>query len=128
MGRVIHFEIQADDTDRAERFYTSVFGWAVQHYGGPVDYRLLTTGPDDQPGINGAILRRPVPGGSEDAQPVNAYVCTIGVDSIEDTERAVVDAGGRQVVERMEVPGVGHLSYFKDTEGNVFGALQPTGE
>jgi predicted enzyme related to lactoylglutathione lyase len=127
MGRVIHFEIHAADTDRAERFYTEVFGWSAQRIGGPVDYRLLTTGSDDRAGINGAILERrgPAPG---DGDPVNAYVCTIGVDSIEETERAVPAAGGRQVVDRMEVPGVGLLSYFKDPEGNVFGALQPVSD
>jgi len=126
MGRVIHFEIHADDTDRAERFYTGLFGWAAQRYGGPVDYRLLSTGSDDQVGINGAILRRQGPGPG-DGQPVSSFVCTIQVDSIEETERAVPEAGGAQVVERMDVPGVGLLAYFKDTEGNIFGALQPAG-
>ena len=124
MGRVIHFEIHADDPDRAQRFYTDVFGWNAQHFGGPMDYRLLTTGPDDQVGINGAVLKRqgaaPEPGA-----PVNGYVCTIHVDSIEETERAVPAAGGEQVLERMEVPEVGQLAYFRDTEGNIFGALQP---
>jgi predicted enzyme related to lactoylglutathione lyase len=122
MGRVIHFEIFAEDNDRAERFYTGVFGWAAQPIGGPMDYRLLTTGPDDRPGINGAILHRR---GEIDGQAVIGYVCTIQVDSIEETERAVPAAGGEQVLDRMEVPGVGQLSYFKDTEGNIFGALQP---
>jgi predicted enzyme related to lactoylglutathione lyase len=27
MGKVVHFEIPADDLDCAERFYTTVFGW-----------------------------------------------------------------------------------------------------
>jgi predicted enzyme related to lactoylglutathione lyase len=124
MGRVIHFEIHAADVDRAERFYTEVFGWAVQRYGGPMDYRLLTTGPDDRTGINGAILKRQGPEPTT-GQPVSAWMCTVQVDSIEETERAVPAAGGAQVLERMEVPGVGLLSYFSDTEGNVFGALQP---
>jgi predicted enzyme related to lactoylglutathione lyase len=124
MARVIHFEIHAQDTDRAERFYTGVFGWSAQRYGGPVDYRLLSTGPDGSPGINGAILMRQGPAPDTGA-PVNAFVCTIQVDSIEDIERAVPAAGGEQVVERMDVPEVGQLSYFKDTEGNIFGALQP---
>jgi len=127
MGRVIHFEIHAEDPDRAERFYTTVFGWEVQRYGGPVDYRLLTTGPAGQAGIDGAILQRQS-GGPAEGQPVNAYVCTISVESLEDAERAIPGAGGEQVVERMEVPGVGHLAYFKDTEGNIFGALEPTGD
>jgi predicted enzyme related to lactoylglutathione lyase len=127
MGRVIHFEIHAEDPDRAEAFYTTVFGWAVERYGGPVDYRLLTTGPAADSGVDGAILQRQGAGAPVDGQPVNAYVCTIGVASLEETERAVPAAGGQQVVERMEVPGVGHLAYFKDTEGNIFGALEPTG-
>jgi uncharacterized protein len=127
MGRVIHFEIHAEDPDRAERFYTTVFGWEVQRYGGPVDYRLLTTGAAGQAGIDGAILQRQS-GAPADGQPVNAYVCTISVDSLEEAERAIPGAGGEQVVERMEVPGVGHLAYFKDTEGNIFGALEPTGD
>jgi predicted enzyme related to lactoylglutathione lyase len=125
MGRVLHFEIHAADPDRAERFYTGVFGWTVQRFGGPVDYRLLTTGPPEETGIDGAILQRQGDAEPAEGQPVNAYVCTIGVDSIEETEKAVVGAGGQQVVERMEVPNVGLLSYFKDTEGNIFGALQP---
>ena len=124
MGRVIHFEIHATDPDRAEAFYTTVFGWAVQRIGGPTDYRLLTTGDDATPGINGALVR--TAGGTPgDGDPVTAFVCTIAVDSIEETERAVPAAGGRQVVDRMEVPNVGRLSYFKDTEGNIFGALEP---
>ena len=82
MGRVIHFEIHAADPDRAERFYTGVFGWSAQHYGGPVDYRLLTTGPDGQAGINGAVLRRQGSDGPGAQQPVNAFVCTIEVPSL----------------------------------------------
>ena len=125
MGRVIHFEIQAADPDRAERFYTGVFGWSAQAIGGPMDYRLLMTGDDATTGINGAILRRGGGGEPVEGAAVNAFVCTIAVDSIEETERAVPAAGGVQVLDRMEVPDVGLLSYFKDTEGNIFGALQP---
>lgn len=48
MGRVIHFEIHCGDLDRAERFYTDVFGWRIDRWeGAPADYRLITTGPDD---------------------------------------------------------------------------------
>jgi len=124
MGRVIHFEIHAADTERAQRFYTGVFGWSAQLFGGPMDYRLLTTGPDDDIGINGAILRRQG-AGPEGTAPVTAFVCTVQVDSIEDIERAVPAAGGEQVLGAMDVPEVGRLAYFKDTEGNIFGALQP---
>ncbi len=63
MARVVHFEIHADDPERAARFYTEAFGWTIVNVGGPVEYRLVTTGPDGEPGINGGIVRRqgPVP-------------------------------------------------------------------
>lgn len=123
MPRVIHFEIHCADLDRAERFYREVFGWTIERWpGGPVDYRLATTGPDGEPGINGALVERR---GGIDGQAVIAYVCTLQVEDLADAERRVPAAGGEQVVARDEVPGVGQLAYFKDTEGNIFGALQP---
>jgi len=61
MTRVVHFEIQADDVERAKAFYTSVFDWTFQDYGeftGSM-YWGITTGPETQPGINGGLLSRP---------------------------------------------------------------------
>jgi uncharacterized protein len=124
MGRVTHFEIHADDPERAAEFYKKLFGWGVTSWEGPLDYWLVDTGEEDKPGINGAIMRRMGSGPAEDAA-VNSFVCTIEVDSIEDTERAVPEAGGEQVLPRQELPNVGKISYFKDTEGNIFGALEP---
>jgi predicted enzyme related to lactoylglutathione lyase len=122
MGRVVHFEIHASDLDRAERFYRDVFGWDVQKFDGPIDYRLINTGPNSEAGIDGALVERR---GGSDGEAVIAYVCTINVDDIEATEQKVSDAGGERVVDRQEIPDVGQLSYFKDSEGNIFGALQP---
>lgn len=123
MGRVIHFEIHCGDLDRAERFYTDVFGWRIDRWeGAPADYRLITTGPDDRPGINGALTQRR---GDIDGQAVIAFVNTIEVDDMAETQRRVEAAGGTQVVEPATVPGVGTVAYFKDTEGNILGALEP---
>ena len=122
MGRVVHFEIHASDLDRAERFYRDVFGWEVQKFDGPMDYRLLNTGANTETGIDGALVERRKP---SDGDAVSAYVCTISVDDIGVTEEKVKGSGGEQVVDRHEIPDVGQLSYFKDTEGNIFGALQP---
>ena len=123
MGRVVHFEIHAEDPERAVRFYATVFGWQVAKWEGPVDYWLVTSGPDEEPGINGAIIRR-MGSVAGDGDP-NAFVSTIEVNSIERTEKEIPAAGGEQVVPRQELPGVGKVSYFRDTEGNVFGALEP---
>ena len=87
-----------------------------------MDYRLITTGSEDEPGINGALTERQ---GEIDGQAVIAWVGTVDVVDLDETVERVEAAGGEQVVDRMAVPHVGHLAYFKDTEGNIFGALQP---
>jgi predicted enzyme related to lactoylglutathione lyase len=120
MSRVVHFEIHADDPDRAGRFYSEVFGWTITHWKGPVDYRLVRTG-EGAPGIDGAIMARGEPPADEG---VGGYVCTIAVEDIGTTERRVLGAGGRRVRDRQEIPGIGLHAYFKDTEGNTFGVLQ----
>jgi predicted enzyme related to lactoylglutathione lyase len=122
MARVVHFEIHCDDLDRAQRFYSDVFAWKIQRWEGPLDYRLVNTGPGDQPGIDGALVERRQP---VDAEAVTSYVNTIQVGDIAETEQRVAASGGQQVADRHEIPGVGQLSYFKDTEGNLFGAMQP---
>ncbi|HUO72918.1 MAG TPA: VOC family protein [Solirubrobacteraceae bacterium] len=123
MGRVIHFEIHCADLDRAERFYIDVFGWRIDRWdGAPVDYRLITTGPDDQPGINGALTARQ---GEIGGRGVIAYVNTVEVADLAETARRIGAGGGEQVLAPNEILGVGTVAYFKDTEGNVFGALQP---
>ena len=121
MPRVIHFEIHAGDPDRAVKFYESLFGWSFQKWEGPMDYWLVNTGPDSQPGINGGLLRRQ---GEIDGQAVIAYVCTVDVENI-DASIAKAQANGAQVVvPKMPIPGLGWLVYCKDTEGNIFGMMQ----
>lgn len=117
MPRVIHFEIPADNTERAAAFYKEVFGWTFQKWDGPMPYWLVTTGPDTEPGINGGLLPRPHPG----APTVN----TVGVASVDASIGAIERKGGRTVVPKMTIPGIGWLAYCVDTEGNTFGILEP---
>lgn len=121
MPRVIHFEIHAGDPDRAVKFYESLFGWTFQKWEGPMDYWLVTTGPDSQPGINGGLLRRQ---GEIDGQAVIAYVCTIDVENIDASIAKAQSLGSQVVVPKMPIPGMGWLVYCKDTEGNIFGMMQ----
>lgn len=124
MARVIHFEIHAESPERAVRFYAAVFGWTIKKWDGPVDYWLVTTGPADERGIDGGLLIRRGPAPAE-GQPVNAYVCTVGVASVDETIGKITANGGMIALAKMPVPGVGWLAYAKDTEGNLFGVLQP---
>ena len=114
MPRVVHFEISADDPQRAIAFYTNVFGWNIQKWAGSQEYWLVNTGGQDKPGINGGLFVRKGPVG---------YVNTIDVVSADEWAAKIASQGGDVVVPKMAIPGVGYLVYCKDTEGNIFGIM-----
>jgi len=116
MPRVIHFEINVDDPERAAKFYADTFGWQFQKWGGPTEYWLVTTGEDGQPGINGGLMKRPHPGAST--------VNTIGVASVDDAVATVTKNGGKVVMPKTVIPTIGWFAYCTDTEGNTFGVMQ----
>jgi predicted enzyme related to lactoylglutathione lyase len=122
MARIVHFEIHADDPQRAITFYTAALGWEFKKWDGPMDYWLVTTGPADQVGINGGLMKRPAP---MIGDGIMAYVCTAGVEDLDAMTAKALAAGGKVALPKMPIPGVGWLAYFKDTEGNVFGMMQP---
>lgn len=122
MPRVVHFEIHADVPERAVKFYSACFGWEFHKWEGPFDYWLIKTGPEGEMGIDGGMGKRTVP---IDGKALTAYVGVIGVEDLDATIKAVEQHGGRVEVPKDVIPGVGLLAYFRDTEGNFFGALQP---
>ena len=122
MPRPIHFEIHAEDTQRAIAFYSTLFGWEFTQWG-TEPYWLIKTGEPSERGIDGGLLPRRGAGPNEMAA-VNAYVCTITVTDLDTMVRRMTDAGGSVALPRMPIPTVGWLAYGKDTEGNLFGMMQ----
>jgi predicted enzyme related to lactoylglutathione lyase len=127
MPKVVHFEIPADDVDRAKKFYGSVFGWELQTMDmGDGEYTSVkTTAIDEQtqlptePGaINGGMFQRD--------ERLTTPVITIDVDGIDDALKQVEDAGGSTIQPRTSIPGMGAFAYFKDPEGNVMGLWETT--
>jgi predicted enzyme related to lactoylglutathione lyase len=125
-NRVVHFEIHAENPERAIAFYKAVFGWDFPVWlSGPVKYwGVITAGQDSRdPGINGGLLVRK--GSSpEEGQALNAYVCTIQVENIDDTIKKIESAGGKVALSKHALAGMAWQAYFKDTEGNLFGIHQ----
>ena len=60
MPRVVHFEINAKKPELLAEFYEKVFGWEIEKWEGPVDYWLITTGKEDESGINGVCQKEPM--------------------------------------------------------------------
>src|SRR5262245_66551211 len=113
-SRPTHFEIPVDDPDRAEKFYTTVFGWTIQRYpGAPQYYGLAGTG-DSTPGIDGALYQR-----GENSE----VILTMSVDSIEDSTETILTEGGKVVQDKTPIPTMGYYATFLDTEGNTIGVF-----
>jgi predicted enzyme related to lactoylglutathione lyase len=110
-GQIVHIEFSADDPDAAGKFYSGLFGWKTEAYGG-ADY--TTFEPNDPPGggfakVDGQMYR---PG------TLLAYIFT---HDIEGTLKRIVAAGGKIALERMEIPGMGWFALFTDPTGNTVG-------
>jgi len=115
MSRPIHFELPVEDQARAAAFYQEAFGWEIQQWEG-APYWLATTGPDSEPGIDGALGQK-----TEDFT-VPTFV--IGVEDLEAAMATVERAGATIVVGKNPIPGVGYSAYFTDPEGNQVGLFE----
>ncbi len=122
MSRVVHFEVHASDPAALIEFYTNLLGWKFNQWG-EAPYWLIETGPNEEPGINGGLVPRQG-GKAEDGQPVNSYVCTVQVASVDETFDKALSLGATVAVPKMPIPTVGWLAYVKDPDGNLLGLMQ----
>jgi uncharacterized protein len=120
-GQVVHFEIPADDVERAQHFYSEAFGWKVQPMPA-MSYTMVTTtptgdtGPIEPGAINGGMLAR--------QGLFSAPVIVISVDDIDVALSTVEKLGGKTAVGRQPVGEMGFTGYFHDPEGNLIGLWQ----
>ena len=122
---VVHFEIPADNVERAKKFYEKIFGWQIDKFPLPGgDYFIVRTTPVDEkmmptkPGaINGGMMKRKNPG-----QPFMNY---INVESIDKMLKIIEANDGRICLPKQEIgKNMGWLAAFQDTEGNLMGLHQ----
>lgn len=124
MDSVVHFEIPADDTERAQKFYTDVFGWNIVKAPMPgIEYFMVSTTPTDdkqmpaKPGaINGGMQKRMAPGESP--------VLVVSVANLDEALAKATASGAVVVMPKMQVADMGLYARIKDTEGNVIGVWQ----
>jgi predicted enzyme related to lactoylglutathione lyase len=113
MPTIVHFDIPAEDTARAKKFYIGMFGWKFQSFP-EMQYDLITTtNLDGTPGVGGGMGKR--------MDPSQRMMNYFGVKSIEAAMKKVKSLGGKLISEKMPVPGMGYLVNCIDTEGNAFG-------
>jgi predicted enzyme related to lactoylglutathione lyase len=118
---IVHFEIPADQPERAVKFYRELFGWKIDRYEGAevgMEYWMLQTVPTDaegmptRPGVNGGLMRRMFPG--------QALVNYIAVPNVDEFVKKAERLGAKVLMGKHPVPGMGWFAQLSDTEGNVF--------
>jgi uncharacterized protein len=123
---IVHFEIPADDLERAQNFYATCFGWGINHMP-EMAYTIVTTGPTPEGGgppsepgfINGGMFTR--------TNDLSATIVTVDVDDIDKTLEVVSANGGVALREKQPVGDMGFAAYFNDSEGNLMGLWQSAG-
>lgn len=121
---IVHFEIPANDTARAIKFYQDTFGWQINKFDMPTGeyFGVTTTEVDEKhqptsPGINGGLMKR-----NNLDQPFMNY---IQVSDIDEMLSAIENNGGVVAMPKTEIaPNMGWIAAFKDTEGNLLGLHQ----
>ena len=118
---IIHFEIPANDVEKVKKFYSDVFGWKIEKLP-DMEYYSITTVPMDEkgnllrPGVNGGLYKR--------EQPMQQPVNYVWVESVEEYMKKIEAMGGKVVVPKMEVTGMGWFALGQDPEGNTFGIFE----
>jgi uncharacterized protein len=118
MPTIVHFEIPADDIERSKKFYSDLFGWKIERWPGPVsrdmEYWMITT--TDEKGnkaLGGGMMKR--------MHPEHQIINYIDVKSVDEYSSKVQKIGGKVVVPKKGVPGMGYLAICLDTENNTLG-------
>jgi len=116
---IMHFEIPADDVERAKGFYRKVFGWKIESYPAPPgeDEYFMVMAKDGENGINGGLMKRKMPG-----QPFTNYITVDSIDHMLSTAQA---NGARTALPKQEIGGgMGWIAAFIDPENNLIGLHQ----
>ena len=116
MATVVHFEIPADDVERAKKFYGELFGWKIEKFEGlpSMDYWMVMTGREEgQMGADGGMMKR--------VDPRQQTIVYIDVPSVDEFIGKVTSLGGQLVYPKMAVPGMGYFAVCLDPENNGFG-------
>jgi predicted enzyme related to lactoylglutathione lyase len=118
---IIHFEIPANDVEKMKKFYSDLFNWKIEKLP-TMEYYSVTTVPMDEkgnllrPGVNGGLYKKDQP----QRQPLNYTY----VESVDEYSKKIADLGGKILVTKKEVPGMGWFAVAQDPEGNTFGIFE----
>jgi uncharacterized protein len=120
----VHFEIPSDDIERSKKFYNELFGWKIDKWSGSeampegMDYWLISTVDDKgNKALGGGMMKRQMP----QQQGITNY---FDVKSVQESSAKVEQLGGKVIMPKSPVPGMGYMAVCTDTENNGFGIFE----
>ena len=121
MPTIQHFEIPADDVNRAQKFYKEVFGWNMQKMKNPVrpelDYWIFETKDDKgNEGLSGGLMQR-----QSLQHTVTNYIT---ISSIDEYSSKIEQSGGKVIIPKTRIPDMGSIVVCLDSENNMFGLFE----
>ena len=118
MGTIIHFDLSADDLQRAKHFYEEMFGWKFEQFpGGPQAYYLIDTSPGStEKGLTGGMAKR-----EKEGQKIINF---IQVEAIDESIAKLEKLGGKVIEPKAYIPTVGFIAGCEDTERNAIGLIE----
>jgi predicted enzyme related to lactoylglutathione lyase len=120
MPTIVHFEIPSDNVERSKKFYSNLFGWNIEKV--PADkipegieyWRITTKDHEGKTAVNGGMMKRM----KAEQQGILNY---IDIKSVEESSVKAQQLGGKIIMPKMAIPGMGYLAVCLDTENNAFG-------
>ena len=110
-----HIELNTTDLAQAKSFYSELFDWKLQDMPMPGGtYTLIDAGSGDGPGCGGGMMSHPMPG------VPSHWMSYIAVDDLDATVKKAEELGGKAIVPRTEVPGMGWFSMLQGPTGEHF--------
>lgn len=117
-GKFIWIDLVTSNMDAARNFYSRMFGWEFRRVGdAATGYSLVLNGGRPVGGVVDVTARPNVPA-------VPRWVAYISVPDVAAAQKAIVAAGGRQLVAAKTFPKRGEQAVFADSEGAVFGVIK----
>ena len=122
MPTIVYFQIPSDDIERSKKFYNQLFGWKIDKSPeantpeGMENWSITTTDHNGKEALGGGMSKRQMP-----QQQITNF---IDVKSVDEYLSKVERLGGKVVVPKTSVPGIGYYAVCLDTENNSFGIFE----
>ena len=112
MSKFVHYELNTSDPKAAKKFYRAVFNWKFQDM--PMGSGSVYTMVSSADGPVGGIQQHPMPG------TPSAWLAYAEVASVDKSVAKAKKLGGKSIVPKQVIPGMGEFAVLADPTGATF--------